>query len=481
MKHLDIPVCFVLGFTASALLLLFILLPYHTNTAIWEHYRLLAVPAEIPQQPIIRAVRNTGITGIVSDACLQDRFSFLTAQYYKGFPFTSVNEYKKWFTDEKSSLQYIYIPYKSLWQYIKVYFSVRKTAPAFYLEPPLPFALFQLCGCFILAVYCIANIKRKALFSALAFPFVLFAATAHGSFSMAAAVLSIFSAAYWIEALGGEADIQWKQFKQRITRNRFMFLLPLGAVLFAILEGGKSFLFFTAAIFFACISLLLVYRFLQLYSSTKEHLHFKMFVMHPDSWLHFWNTLQTYRMTVGTAVLILITAVFPLILPLNRLPHTMHRISVPAPGIHAKTPFTADGFFTACIQRSDFSLPDLAAYIEDHWYAAALPYTNLHEPFKPVSKHAAIRFTSFTQQPDGKLLLEEKVLLTFNSDFIANTLHNKALAALPLETMLLAQNGFLTAAHRQLKLFTFNSILTCCITLAALFFPCILIIMAKRQ
>ncbi len=383
-------------------------------------------------------------------------------------------------------MQYVYIPYTSLWQYIRLYTRLRSSGTVFYLERAGAFSLIQLCGSLILLIYCILKIKKKAFFTALAFPFVLFAAAVPGSFPMTAAILGIFSAAYWIEAFGGEADILHKQFKKRLKQNYCMFILPSGAFVFALLSGMAAFFLFLLGILLSAVSTFLVYTFLQLYHSAEEdtdgtHHHFKILVMHPDSWKHFWNTKDTFHITVVTAVLLFITAISPLLFSTNRLPSAINTLSLPAPAANSRLPFTDDGFFSACKNHSEQSLPDITDYLKDRWYTAAFPYMNINEPFTPLRKNTVIQLATFEQQPDGRIKKKNHILYTFNTGFISRIIHSKSLNRFPLERMLIAQNGFFSAVQQTITLFIFNKMITCCICLAALFFPCVLIIIAKRQ
>ena len=163
----------------------------------------------------------------------------------------------------------------------------------------------------------------------------------------------------------------------------------------------------------------------------------------------------------------------------NRLTHTAGVLTVPQPVSRPPLPFTDAGFFTARSAQPAAALPDLTNYIEDCWYIAARPYLNVHDPLRPLVPHDTITFDSFREDAAGKLVREEKTLYTFDTDFIIHTLQQRQLAVLPLEKMLIAQNGFITAAHRPLRLSTLGTFTAFFISLGTLLFPCILIIIAK--
>ncbi len=485
MKQLDSLAYFFSGFTVAALMLVFLILPHHINHSIWKDYRVLALPADTPLESVLQTIKKAGIRGAASELSLTERFSFLETHHYSGFlPFTDITHYTQWFTNQNKSVQYIYIPYKSFWKHIKLYVLLRRAHIPFFLEYTSSFSLIQLFGCLILFIYILFKVSKKIVFAALGFPFLLFSHAAHGSLPMTAALLALFSITYWLKALGKETNILSEQLKKRIQNNHFMFILPLAALFFAMLSGIMICILFLLAILLSAITTFLVYRFLQLYESTKDsenRHHFNILVMHPDSWKYFWNTKDTCKITVLTAVLLFLTAFMPLLFSFNRLPDRIKTLSIPTPSQTGKTPFTDDGFFKACLQHTETDLPDLTNYIEDRWYTAALPYMNINKPFTPVSKNAVITLSVFQQQEKGILKPTEQNLYTFNTDFILHTLKNESVAILPLEQMLLSQNGFLTAKHQNIQLYVLNKVVTWLLACTALFFPCILIIIAKRQ
>jgi len=329
------------------------------------------------------------------------------------------------------------------------------------------------------------NTKRRALFFAAAASFLWYSACTRSNLVLTAGLLSIFSAAYWIEALGSETAVLWKQLKERIHQNYFMYILPALALVFALIAGIQSCCFFFLSILLSITCAFSVYSFLQLWAHDRAqnrlHPQLKIFAMHPQSWYRFWNTPYALHTSILTTVLLFISTIFPLFFSWNRLNRTIHTVSIPAPVVYKNLTFTDDSYFSACAMRPVSYLPDLGSYIEDHWYAKTLPYMNVHDPFTPLSKNTQIRYTFFTEKPQGELEADEKILYTFNDTFIENLLQDPQLKTASLETMLCAQKGFVAAAYKAKKLFTLSTFITFMITLSALFFPCILIIMTKRQ
>lgn len=485
MKRLSIVFYFAASFIATGVIVFFIILSIRFNSSLWQGYRVLAIPAETNKEIILQAGTAAGITGIISENTIPNRFAFLEAQHYTGFPFTPLEHYQQWFENSAENLCYLYIPYTSLWQFIQFYAMLYISIQNFYLEPPVPYALFQMGISVLLFAYCIVHTKKKALFFAAAVSFLWYSACTRSNLVLTASLLSIFSAAYWIEALGSETTVLWKQLKERIHQNYFMYILPALALVFAVIAGIQSCCFFFLSIILSIAFVFSVYSFLQLWAHdrAKSRLHpqLKILAMHPQSWYRFWNTPYALRTSILTTVLLFISTVFPLFFSWNRLNRTIHTVSIPAPVLSPNRTFTDDSYFSACAMRPVSYLPDLGSYIEDQWYAKTLPYMNVHNPFTPLSKNAQIRYTFFTENPQGALEADEKILYTFNDAFIENLLQAPQLKTVSLEAMLYTQNGFVAAAYKAKKLVTLNTLVTFMITFSALFFPCILIIITRRQ
>jgi len=485
MKRLNVFLYFLSAFIATGTLLFFIVFPLHLFQSVWKDYRILAAPASADIEAYINVAEQAGISGIVSELSVSNRFSVLGGGRYGRLPFTDPESYGRWFKDTGSSFRYFYIPYTSLFQFIKLYFFLYRAKIPFYLESAFPYAPLKAFFAFVLFFYCIIGSRKKTLFFSASFSFLCYALCVKSSLALTTALLSILTVAYWLEALDNEVAIPWKQLKERIQCNVFMLILPAVPLVISILDGLFPFLFFLLALLLSASAVFSVYSFLQLkemyQAQYRQHPSLKIFVMHPQSWAQFWNTRYAITVTVLTACLLSLSALLSLCFPMNRLAHSIAVIDVPQPVTQPPAPYNERGFFAAQLSRPQGALPDLGSYIEDYWYTAAQLYLNVHDPVPPVSLHAQIRFDFFTEDSTGKLHREEKILYTFDSLFILRALQDERLALLPLEKMLIAQSGFTAAVHRPLKLFTRGVFVSFFITLGTLLFPCILIIMAKLR
>ena len=474
---------FLSAFIATGAFLLLAALPLRLYHSVWDGYRILAVPASADSETYITAAERVGASGIVSEFSVAARAALLEANRYGTLPLTDIERYSRWFSDTTGSFRYFYIPYTSLFQFVKLYVTLYREKVAFYLEPALPYAPIRALLAAILFFYCIIGSRKKTLFFAASVSFLCYALCVKSSLSLTTALLSILTAAYWLEALDNEVSIPWKQLKERIRHNIFMLILPGVPLVTAVLDGLLPFCLFLLALLLSASALFSMHSFLQLQEfhrdQYREHPSLKLFVMHPQSWSQFWNTRYAVTASVLSGSLLLISALLPLTLSGNRLTRTADVITVPQPVTQRPFPFSDTGFFTARSAQPSAALPDLTSYIEDWWYITARPYLNVHDPIRPLVLHDTIRFDSFHEDAAGKLHREEKTLYTFDSDFIIHTLQHKHLAFLPLEKMLIAQNGFVAAAHRPLRLSTLRPFAAFFISLSALLFPCILIIIAK--
>ena len=483
MKRLNGFLYFLSAFIATGILLLFIFFPLKFHTSVWNGYRIAAVPASADIEPYISAAEEAGIAGIASEFSVSNRFSVLGTGRYERFPFTDTGRYTRWFHDDSGSYRYFYIPYTSFFKYLAFYFSLYSKRLPFFIEAAIPYAPIQGILALVLFIYCIAGSRKKLLFFAAAFSFVCYAFCIKSSLSPATALLSILTAAYWLEALENELAITWKQLKERIKHNIFMLILPTIPLLTAVIDGIVPLCFFLLALLLSASMLFSVHSFLQLketyWEQYRQHPLLKLFAMHPQSWAQFWNTRYAITATVLTGCLLLVSAVMPLVFSTNRLSPAVKKLNLPQPVSRQPIPFTDSGFFTVQASRPQDYLPDLSNYIEDCWYTVALPYLNVHEPLPPLTPGMQIRFDSFYEDSNGKLHREEKIIYDFDTLFILRTLRHRRLAMLPLEKMLIAQNGFTAVAFRPLKVYTFSPLTSFFIILGTLLFPCVLIIMGR--
>ena len=483
MKRLNGFLYFLSAFIATGILLLFIAFPLRFYRSVWNGYRIAAFPSAVDIVPYISAAEEAGISGIASEFSVSNRFSLLGTGRHERFPFTDIGRYSRWFHDDGDGYQYLYLPYTSLFKYLSFYFSLYGKRAHFFLEAAIPYSPIQGLLALILFVYCIIGSRKRPLFFAAAFSFVCYAFCIKSNLSAATTLLSVLTAAYWLEALENELTIHWKQLKERIKHNIFMLILPAVPLLTAAIDGIIPFCFFLLALLLSASMLFSVYSFLQLKETYWEHYRqhplLKLFAMHPQSWAQFWNTRYAITTTVLTGCLLLVSAVIPLVFSTNRLPPSAGKLNVPQPVSSQPIPFTDSGFFTVQASRPQDYLPDLSNYIEDCWYMAALPYLNVHEPLHPLTSNMRVYFDSFYEDSEGKLYREEKVIYSFDTVFILRTLRNERLLLLPLEKMLITQTGFTVAAHRPLHLSTLSPLTSLFLILGTLLFPCVLVIMSK--
>lgn len=483
MKRLSGFLYFLSAFVATGILLFFIIAPIHLYTSVWDGYRIAVFPAAENIEPYLSAANESGIVGIASELDISNRFSFLETTRHDRFPFTDRGRYSRWFHNDDSGYRFFYIPYSSLFKYLSFYFSLYSKRVPFFLETALPYAPIQGLLAFILFVYCLSGSRKKLPVFAAAFSFVCYAFSVKSSLSSATALLSILTAAYWLEALENELAITWKQLKERIKHNIFMLILPTIPLLTAVIDGIVPLCFFLLALLLSASMLFSVHSFLQLketyWEQYRQHPLLKLFAMHPQSWAQFWNTRYAITATVLTGCLLLVSAVIPLVFSTNRLSPAVKKLNIPQPVARQPIPFTDSGFFTVQASRPQDYLPDLSNYIEDCWYTVALPYLNVHEPLPPLTPGMQIRFDSFYEDSNGKLHREEKIIYDFDTLFILRALRHRRLAMLPLEKMLIAQNGFTAVAFRPLKVYTFSPLTSFFIILGTLLFPCVLIIMGR--
>ncbi|MEL3906010.1 MAG: hypothetical protein P1P65_03120 [Treponema sp.] len=485
MKRLNVFFYFLSAFIATGAIVCFAALPLRVYRPVWQGYRVLAVPAAADPEAFIAAAEQAGISDIVSEFSTPQRFAFLQGGRSGGFPFTDEKHYIQWFTDEKNAFRYFYLPYTSFFSFIKLYASLYTLSTGFYLEPAFVYAPIKAAAALMLFLYCLTGCRKKTLFGAAAGSFVLYALSVRSSLSLTTALLSILSAAYWIEALGSEIAIPWKQLKERIRCNVFMVILPAVSFVSAAIDGWLPLLFYLLALILSGTALFSVYTFLHLSAEYKDkyrvHPSLKVFVMHPQSWSRFWNTRYAFTATALCGTLLFAGALLPPVFSTNRLNRSVKTLSIPHPVSRYGEPLTGNGFFAAQALRPPAYLPDLAGYIQDCWYNAAMPYLNVHMPIPVLAEDMEIRFDFFHEGRGGLLLREEKIMYVFNTEFIIRTLQHKRLTLLPLERMLLEQGGFTPAVHRNIRLFTVGKLASFFISLSTLFFPAVLIIIAKIQ
>jgi putative membrane protein len=483
MKRLSGFLYFLSAFIATGTILLFILLPLRFYAPVWNGYRILTVSGSDDIEQYISAAEDAGISGIASEFSVSNRFSLLGTGRHERFPFTDTDRYTRWFRDAGGEYRYLYLPYTSIWKYLSFYFSLYGKKAHFFLEAAIPYSPIQGLLALILFAYCIAGSRKRLLFFAAAFSFVCYAFCSKSNLSSATALLSILTATYWLEALENELTIQWKQLKERIKHNIFMLILPAAPLLTAVIDGIAPFCFFLLALLLSASMLFSVYSFLQLkdtyWEYYRQHPSLKLFAMHPQSWTQFWNTRYALTATVLTGCLLLVSAIIPLVFSTNRLSSAVAQLNAPQPVARQPIPFTDSGFFTVQASRPQDYLPDLSNYIEDYWYTAVLPYLNIHEPLQPLTPNMRVYFDSFSEDSEGKLHREEKVIYAFDTVFILRALRSERLALLPLEKMLIAQTGFFAAAYRSLPVPSLNPIASFFIILGTLLFPGVLIIISK--
>lgn len=483
MKRLNGFLYFLSAFIATGILLFFIIFPLRFYAPAWDGYRIVAVPCSDDIERYVSAAEEAGISGVASEFSVSSRFSLLGTGRHERFPFTDTDRYTRWFRDDDGGYQYLYLPYTSFFKYLSFYFSLYGKRTHFFLEAAIPYSPIQGLLALILFAYCIAGSRKKLLFFAAAFSFVCYAFCIKSSLSSATALLSILTAAYWLEALENELTIQWKQLKERIKHNIFMLILPAAPLLTAAIDGIVSLCFFLLALLLSASILFSVYSFLQLketyWEQYRQHPSLKLFAMHPQSWAQFWNTRYAITATVLTGCLLLVSAIIPLVFSTNRLSPPTAKLNAPQPVSRQPIPFTDSGFFTVQASRPQDYLPDLSNYIEDYWYTAALPYLNVHEPLQPLTPNMRVYFDSYYEDSEGKLHRDERVIYSFDTVFILRALRNERLALLPLEKMLIAQAGFSAVAYRPLHVSTLSPFTAFFIILGTLLFPCVLIIMSK--
>ncbi|MGP1594133.1 MAG: hypothetical protein ACTTH8_02670 [Treponema sp.] len=472
------------AFIITGSLMLFVMLPQKWYQPVWKGYQVLAVPQSVDLSACVTAVEAAGIHGSVFEFCIPARFAFLQEQQYHTVPFTQETAYRQWFTDSSGAFRYAYIPYTSFLSLMRLLLILHKDIGTFYLESPFIYSFFAAIPVCILFLYCVSRSSKKVLFTAGAAGFLCYAFTLHNNLGLAAALLGLLTEAYWIEALdGGGAVMTWKQLQERMRRNRLMVVLPVVPFVFAVLSGFVSFLFFCLALVLSSSALFSVYGFLQLKAQDEDknrlHPSLKVFVMHPDSWYCFWNTPAAIKISLLTAGLVLVAAVSPLLFSSNRL--DTFELAVPAPIGKSAGNFSDDSYFAAAKIRTAAALPDLGSYISDCWYESVFPYINVHQPLPPIVKNTRTAFDFFYERSDGTILHEEKTLFEFDTAFISNALQRISAGTFPLETMLIRQGGFTAVEHTYIKTAIFNTRVSFFLILPSLFFPCILIIIARKQ
>lgn len=475
---------FLSAFVSTAILLLFVAFPLYRYTSVWEGYRILVAPLTVGSEQYIQAAAESGISGIVSDEEISHRCSF----FEKGrerFPFTDANSMMRWFYNEKAGYRYFYVPYTSLTQFLKLYFSLYSKRVPFLLESALPYEPVQGILALILFVYCIVGSRKKVLFFAATLSFLCYAWCVKSSLSLAITLLSILTCACWLEAFEQELVIPWKQIKERISSNIYMLILPAVPLGIAAIGGLLPFCFFLLAVVLSITMLFSAYSFLKLKKAYqeqyREHPTLTLFAMHPQSWLQFWNTRYAVTAAGLTGCLLVLSALLPLMFSTNRLKPAVRQLSVPQPVSQQPAPFTLSGFFAVRGAQPREHLPDLSNYIEDCWYSTVLPYVSVHAPLEPLTPTTAVYFDSFYEDEGGVLHREVKEIYRFDTAFIIQALKHKRLKYLPLETMLIAQRGFTAASYRPLRIYTLNPVASFFIIMGTLLFPCVLVIMAKRQ
>lgn len=283
MKRLNTFLYFLSAFIATASLLLFIFTPPKHSHPVWKGYRILAVPASADAAPYLSAIRQEASSGVVSEFSVSHRFAFQEAGYRGSFPFTDASRYMQWFTDEHKQFRYFYIPYTSFFRFIKLYRALYGTGQPFYLEPAFSYAFFNASLAAILFLYCLIGSRKKCVFATVAFSFLCYALCVKSSLSLISSLISIFSIAYWTEALDTGGTILWKQLKERIRRNSFMFILPAVSLISVIIDGLYPLLFFCLALALSGSAFFSVYSFLRLQTAYREqyrlHPSLKVLVM----------------------------------------------------------------------------------------------------------------------------------------------------------------------------------------------------------
>ncbi len=441
-------------FFCSLFFLFFI--PLNSNENIWKNYKILFLPIDTDAADVLNVAEQEGITGIISIKSLEHRFTEIDNSLYPISNFTEKDRYAQWFLNDQENIQYMYIPQEK--KITKAFFKfLRQNTEFFYIEDNREFSLFQLLIAFLF--FCIAFFftKRKSIYFATAFPFIIYAAFQKGVLALVASLLMMYTIAFWVEAVGYYLKFTKEQLLTRIKKNPILIFLPVVCLVIANFNSRMSLLLFILA----CVcGGTLVYimekiKFFIIKKLDEKKLHKKIepYAMTSKSIEKFWESKKLFTVS-GIAVVLIIFSTFLLFFTYNKTMQAHKNIIyLPLPAAQVEgVGFSKENFNSVKKIRSGEDLPDLVDFINDNWYLAAMPYINLNAAeFKDNGKFKEeVEITDFSVNSSGVVTEKEAVMLKLDDEFISKTLSFRPSPI--IEDLLHKQGRFITAIYSSKKM-----------------------------
>lgn len=440
-------------FFCSLFFLFFI--PFNEKDTIWHSYRILFLPLNTDENSIVQAADNCGIKNIVSSATIETRFAKLEKNGYTGFPFTDKGKYTKWFINDRENMRYMYIHVSEhiTPEFLKY---LKNNTDSFYIERKAGFSLFQCISAFAFFLLAFYFTNRKDFYLFSAFPFVIYAGIQSGILALSAAVLMMFTIAFWTEAVGSYLKFTKDQLINRIKKNPLLIFLPFVSFTVAKFNSNISLLLFISAFLTACSFTYISERilfFIRKNSDTKKlHKAITPYAMHPKSVTKFWESKKLCTVS-GAAIACIIFPSFILYFASGKTLQAYKNILyLPVPSSRVeRAGFSKETFDKLRTVRSGEDLPDLGNFIADSWFSYIKPYVKINDN---VENRNEIHYGDFSVDTNGVVTETGGITLTFDDAFIQNAVAFRQRSS--IEDLLYCEGYFTTAAYAGKK-FPLNS------------------------
>lgn len=436
---------FVSSLFFCSLFFLFFYLSIEKET-VWTSYRILFLPINANEETILQAAKKNGINGIISSNSIYGRFKELEENNCIDSPFTTKENYSKWFINRKENIRYMYIPITenippNFFKFLK------DNTDAFYIERNSCFSLFQFTSAiafFLIAFYCSSR-KEFYFFSGL--PFVFYAGVQAGILALSASILMLFSLAFWTEAIGSYLRFTKRQLIERIQKNPLLLVFPVISFVIAKFNSNISLIlfiiFFVMAASFTYISERFIFFLHKNNESKRVHKQMITYAMSPVSVKKFWKSKRLF-IVAGSAIFIIVFSNIVLYLGSRKTMQAYKNILyLPAPyHIYKDTGFSKSNFDEFEKKHYVDGLPDLSNFILDSWYMRIKPYVRLGENF---SDQHSINYSNFLADENGVVTEIKSEALSLDDDFILATLSLRQKSS--IEDLLYKQGSFVTVSY----------------------------------
>lgn len=411
----------------------------------WEGYRILAVPASVPEKNVLKELESQGIRDTISisskSLCPKNELTPVTS-----FEISYKENITKYFYDETQENNLFYLKEsKNLSSRLKQI--IKKTGSSWRVERISFFAILILIFPFGFSIVFFILSKRKLLYILLQLPFLVFCC---GSAEFAAALCAslfpivAYSIQYYWQRPG------WTNFLISDLVTVVLILAMLSSLILTV-PFTKDFriIFLGLSAFISSAAALLFFHFID---KNKTNNGFILI-----------NSAQTVSFTLKSKLEL--TALAFLTIGILALSFTakdrffssggLSGLSLPVPHEYYKNAgFSYTAFENIVTSENHVrALPDLADFVTLNWKTDVLPYVSLNEKFPPAYAGSEVSMPVYEYDEDsGRVSTERKILYTFDESYFASVLSKLASNPEPsVEKMLFMQKHFVTVAYKQFR------------------------------